>query len=193
MKMNTGLIFFLLGCLICSGFTQDKDVRFSDYQEMRKYVGELYNQKKYREAAEILSEALEQFPDHLFANSYNLALMYGHLGEHEKGVKSLLSCLEHDLWFGKYAFFSEEAWGSYKKLKSFQIFLEKNEVLWEKAQKKAKPDLLVVTPEGYESGKEYPLFIALFDNYQSIASKQNINRPCEHALPVNIRHSVALS
>ena len=169
MKKNVCLIFFLLGCLLHSGFAQEEEVRFSNYQEMRKHVGELYNQKKYREAAEILNAALAQFPDHLYANSYNLALMYGHLGEYEKGVKSLLFCLEHDLWFGKYAFFNEEVWGPYKKLKSFQDFIEQNEVLWKEAQKKARPDLLVVTPEGYEPGKEYPLFIALHGGNSNIA------------------------
>ena len=172
MKKCTCVIVLLCGCLICTVFTQDKDVRFSSYQEMRKHVGNLYNQKKYKEATEILREALTQFPDHLYANSYNLALMYGHLGEYEKGVKSLLSCLEHGLWFGKYAFYNEEVWGPYKKLESFQAFLEQNEVLWKDAQKKAKPDLLVVTPERYESGKEYPLFIALHGGNSNIANFQ---------------------
>ncbi|MGD8538480.1 MAG: hypothetical protein PVI66_07165, partial [Candidatus Aminicenantes bacterium] len=98
MKRCVCVIFLLLGCLVLSGLAQDAYVQFSSYQEMRKHVGELYSQKKYREAAEILRAALLQFPDHLFANSYNLALMYGHLGEYEKGVKSLLACLEHGLW-----------------------------------------------------------------------------------------------
>lgn len=170
MKKGACLIFFLLGCLLCSGFTQDDKALFSNYQEMRKHMGALYNQKKYREAAEILSEALARFPDHLYANSYNLALMYGHLGEYEKGVKVLSDCLDNALWFGKYAFYNEEAWGPYKKLKSFQLFLKKNEVLWKEAQKKAGPDLLVVTPEEYESGKEYPLFIALHGGNSNIAN-----------------------
>ena len=128
MKKSAVFIFFLLGGLIWSGLPQEK-IPFSSYQEMRKHVGDLYNQKKYGEAAELLREAINQFPDHLFANSYNLALMYGYLGEHEKGVKVLLFCLEHGLWFGKYAFFDDGAWGSYKKLQSFQAFLKKNELL----------------------------------------------------------------
>lgn len=170
MKKGACMIFFLLGCLICSGFIQDVKGRFSNYQEMRKHVGELYNQKRYREAAEVLNVALARFPDHLYANSYNLALMYGHLGEHEKGIKVLINCLDHDLWFGKYAFYNEEAWGAYKKLENFQIFLKKNEAVWNEARKKAKPDLLVVTPEGYVSGKEYPLFIALHGGNSNIAN-----------------------
>jgi predicted esterase len=169
MKKSAFLIFFLLVGLICSGFPQEK-MPFSNYQEMRKHVGDLYNQKRYGEAAELLREAINRFPDHLFANSYNLALMYGYMGEHEKGIKALLSCLEQGLWFGKYAFFNDEAWGSYKKFQSFQVFLKKNEVLWKEAQKKEKPDLVVVTPEGYDPGKEYPLFIALHGGNSNVAN-----------------------
>jgi predicted esterase len=170
MKKTVCLILLLLGYLSYSGSAQKEEVQFSSYQEMRKHVGDLYSQKKYREASAILSESLARFPDHLYANSYNLALMYGHLGEHEKGVRILLNCLEHGLWFGKYAFYNEEAWEAYKKQKNFQIFLEKNEVLWKEAQKKSKPDLLVVTPDGYTQGKEYPLFIALHGGNSNIAN-----------------------
>jgi predicted esterase len=170
MKKSACLVILLLGCLILSGFSQERDARLSSYQEMRKHVGDLYSQKKYKEAAELLSEALTRFPDFLFANSYNLALMYGHLGEYEKGVNVLLNCLEHGFWFGKYAFFNEEAWGPYKKLKSFQAFIDNNNMLWKEAQKLAKPDLLVVTPEAYEPGKEYPLFVALHGGNSNIAN-----------------------
>jgi predicted esterase len=137
---------------------------------MRKHVGDLYSQKKYDEAADVLRKALAQFPDHLHANAYNLALMYGHLEEYDKGVEVLLYALEHGIWFGKYDFFNEKFWGPYKKLESFQNFLDQNSVFWDEAKKKAKGDLLVVTPAGYESGKEYPLFIALHGGNSNIAN-----------------------
>lgn len=169
MKKSVCLILFLLGCLLYAGFAQQDEVRFSDYHEMRKYVGELYSQKKYAEAAEVLKDALARFPENLHANAYNLALMYGHLSEPEKGVKVLLYALEHGVWFGKYDFFNEELWGPYKKLDSFKIFQKQNELLWKDAQKSAKAELLIVVPEDYTSGKEYPLFIALHGGNSNIA------------------------
>ena len=153
-----------------SGYSQQEEFRFSNYQEMRKYLGELYNQKRYGEAAAILEVALTRFPQQFFANSYNLALMYGHLGEYENGIDALSKCLEKGFWFGKYAFVNKDVWGPYKNLKSFQALLERNEMLWKEDQKKAKPDLLVETPEGYDSEKAYPLFIALHGGNSNIAN-----------------------
>jgi predicted esterase len=170
MKKSVCLILFLIGCFSYSGFAQQEEVPFSNYQEMRKHVGDLYSQKKYGEAVEVLRDALARFPDHLHANAYNLALMYGHLDEHEKGVTVMLYALEHGIWFGKYDFFNEEFWGPYKKLDSFKIFLKQNEVLWKEAQKGAKSDLFIVTPDGYASGREYPLFIALHGGNSNIAN-----------------------
>ncbi len=162
------LMLFLLGGILLSGLAQQKERSFKNYQDMRKYVGELYSQKKYSEAVDVLRNALARFPDHLHANAYNLALMYGHLGEHEKGIKVMQYALEHGIWFGKYDFYNEEIWGPYKKLESFQTFLDQNEVFWKEAQNKAKPELVIFAPEGYDDQKKYPLFIALHGGNSNI-------------------------
>ena len=46
---------------------------FADYATMRVHLGELNQQQRYEDAVELLESALEQFPDNVFANSYNLA------------------------------------------------------------------------------------------------------------------------
>jgi len=134
--------------------------QFSDYTEMRAYVGELYRQKNYKEAAEILTGALEEFPDHVHANSYNLALMLVHLNEFEKCVEVLNNALEREVWFGKYDFFAE-LWNPIKDLKAFKTFTKRNEDRLKKAGASAKPELFVFTPKNFIPDKKYPLFIAL--------------------------------
>jgi len=134
--------------------------QFSDYSKMRKYVGELYQQKNYKLAAEILENALAQFPDHVHANSYNLALMLVHLEEFEKCVQILNSSLDQGVWFGKYDFFAE-FWDPIKELELFIKFNTRNEELRKKAGKSVKPELFVFTPENFNRDKKYPLFIAL--------------------------------
>jgi predicted esterase len=168
MKKIIVAIVFILGCVIHSGSFQDKELSFTNYQDMRKYVGELYSQKKYSEAVDVLRDALARFPGHLHANAYNLALMYRYLGEYEKGVKVMQYALEHGIWFGKYDFYNEEIWGPYKELSSFKTFLNQNEVFWKEAQNKAKPELVMSTPEGYNDQKEYRLFIALHGGNSNI-------------------------
>jgi predicted esterase len=170
MEKRVCLIVVFAMCIYYFGFGHQEEFPFANYKEMRKHLAELYNQKKYGEAAAILKEALGRFPQQFFANSYNLALMYGHLGEYEKGTEVLSKCLKQGLWFGKYAFINKELWGPYKTLESFQAFLEENEILWKEAQKNAKPDLLVMTPEAYDSAREYPLFIALHGGNSNIAN-----------------------
>lgn len=139
--------------------TADKK-QFSDYSEMRAYVGELYRQKNYKEAAEILTCALEQFPDHVHANSYNLALMLVHLKEFEKCVEVLNNALDQGVWFGKYDFLAE-FWDPIKDLENYEEFSRRNEEQRKEAGASAKPELFVFTPANFTPDKKYPLFIAL--------------------------------
>ena len=137
-----------------------KKKQFSDYSEMRRYVGELYQQKNYKEAAEILAGALEQFPDHVHANSYNLALMLVHLKELAKCIDVLNSALDRGVWFGKYDFLAE-FWDPIKDLEAYKMFTTRNEGRLKEAAASVKPELFVFKPENFTPDKKYPLFIAL--------------------------------
>lgn len=170
LKKSQILFFFLLGSCVLSGVSQQKEFQFANYQDMRKYVGKLYSQKRYSEAVDVLNDALARFPDHLHANAYNLALMYGHLGKYEKGIKVMQYALEHGIWFGKYDFANEEIWRPYKELSSFKAFLNQNEMFWKEAQDKAKPELVIFPPKAYNDQKNYPLFIALHGGNSNIES-----------------------
>ena len=69
--------------LYALGAAEGRD--FTSYDEMRARFGELYRNGEYEEGARLLEEALELYPDHLFANAYNLAVVYGRLGRCERG------------------------------------------------------------------------------------------------------------
>jgi predicted esterase len=146
------------GLVFCQG--QDNKTEFTNYSEMRKHLGELFQQKKYKEAAELLESVLDRFPGHIEANTYNLALAYGFLKEYEKGTDALLYGLEHGIFFNRYAF-GNKLFAPFKELKKFSRFLDMNEIKIKEAQKNTKYELSIVTPEGYTKEKKYPLFIAL--------------------------------
>ncbi|MCJ7581172.1 MAG: hypothetical protein MUP98_11645 [Candidatus Aminicenantes bacterium] len=170
---SKGILFICLSFLfVCpfasfsSNFGQEEE--FTKYEEMRQHIGELYQQKKYQEAADLLERALDRFPEHILANTYNLSLMYTHLSEYTKSAQALLQGLEHEIFYSKYAF-GGEIWAPLKESDAFKKFEEQNEKMRIEAQKKAKPEILVLKPEGFSQSKKYPLFIALHGGGENIA------------------------
>ncbi len=140
--------------------TQEKKKEFSTYAEMRKHFGELYQQKRLKEAADLLEWGLTRFPDHLEANAFNLALVYGQLKEYDQGIKILKYALDRGVWFSIYLF-SQEFWEPFREREEFKEVIASNEALRQEAQKHTKPEILVLTPENSNMQKKFPLFIAL--------------------------------
>jgi predicted esterase len=160
-----------------SGQSDDPETQFSTYEDMRKHLGELFQQKKYREAAGLLEWALDHFPDHLLANTYNLALMQMYLEELEKSVQALHYGLDRHIFYSRFAF-GGDVWAPLRETDGFRKFEERNEAKIREAQKKARAEILVVEPEGFSESKQYPLFIALHGGGENIAAfKPNWTSP----------------
>ena len=154
------LCLLLLIAIPLSTQTQEKEKEFSTYAEMRRHFGELYQQKKLKEAADLLEWALTRFPDHLEANAFNLAFVYGQLKEYDKGIKILKYAFDRGVWFSIYMF-NQEDWAPFSEREEFKEMLARNEALRQETQKHTKPEILVLTPEKYNRQRKYPLFIAL--------------------------------
>lgn len=146
-----------------------EELKFSNYQDMRAYVGKLYQEKKFAEAAQVLEKALAQFPDRLRANAFNLALMRVHLKDFDKAAQGLRLAVDKGIFFNKYDFMAD-LWTPLKEQAAFKEFWTRNEAVAAEAQKRAKPEMVVVTPEGYDPGKKYPLFIALHGGGENIST-----------------------
>lgn len=157
MKKMTAILAFLAisGCCFATAAKS-----FATYQEMRQYLGQLIQEQKFVLAEEILQAAVKQFPDHLLANSYNLAYVRVRLKKLNGAVKTLTAANKQGIFFGIWDFTVPE-FAVLKPLKSFQTFEKKNGELLAAAQKQARMKLEVVTPEGYDTAKKYPLFLAL--------------------------------
>jgi predicted esterase len=152
--------------VVLEGQEQNKN-QFTTYQEMRAHAMKLYQKKEYAGAAEILEKALTQFPDHLHANTFNLALMYVLLDDAGKALKILEHGLDQGVLYGKYDFL-DEIWAPLRKLDGFHSFDRKNEAKRQELQKTAKPKLEVFVPENFSESKKYPLFIALHGGGENI-------------------------
>jgi len=169
MKRIIILLCFFIVVALSYGQNQEIIKTFTNYYDLREYFGSLYQQEKYKEAAAILEKHLDRFPDHIEANAFNLAFTYIQLEAYEKSMKTIQYALDSRIWFNIYAF-DHEAWEPVKKLKNFQNILSRNEKFRKEAQKLAKPDLLVITPDEYEDGVNYPLFIALHGGSSNIVN-----------------------
>jgi predicted esterase len=170
MKIRFLSLFILLGLGACGTILfaawKAKD-QWSSYEEMRAHVGQLYQEEKYAEAADVLEKAIDLFPDHLRANTYNLALMYVKLGASDKGIEALRKGLARGIWYGKHDFFAE-VWKPLKENEGFREIEKQNEVRRMEAQKNVKPRLEVAVPKDYSAGRKYPLFIALHGGGENI-------------------------
>jgi len=165
--MNAHMLLLIYGFAVFAFCAQYYDTTFKTYQDMRAHLIELYSQDKFNEAAELLLWAREEFPDYLFNNTYNLILMYARMEQYEKGIEALQYALDRGMWFAPY-FFETELWKPLTEQAGYDTIRIQSEVFKREAQMKAKPDLLVVTPDTFNPDKTYPLFIALHGGSENI-------------------------
>ncbi len=156
--------------LLAGGAGQDKREQ-GTYQDMRAYVGELYQQKKYAEAAAVLERAIDRFPDHVRANTYNLALMRVLTGEHDKALQALEEGLRRGVFYGLWDF-DRAIMVPLKARPGFNGFWKQNLARLEEAQSKAAMKVEVLTPAGYDPSRKYPLFLALHGGGENLAEFQ---------------------
>lgn len=160
------------------GFAGAQDPREQgSYAEMREYLGELYQQQKYAEGAALLERVLDRFPDHLLANTYNLAIMRSLAGDPSAGVAALEEGLRRGAFFGLWDF-DGVVLAPLKAAPEFAAFWERNLARLAEAQSKAAMKLEIVLPEGHDPARRYPLFIALHGGGEDIATfKPNWTSP----------------
>ena len=141
---------------------------FAGYKDMRAYLGELFEQKKYAEAAALLESVLDRYPDKVMANSYNLAAARVTLGQTGKAVEALEEGLRRGVFYGLWDF-TAGFWDPLRGMPRFEAFLAANRAKVDEASGKAVLLTDVVTPEGYDPSRRYPLFIALHGGGETMA------------------------
>ena len=141
---------------------------FATYPEMRAHLGQLFEQKKYAEAASLLESVLDLFPENILANTFNLAAARAYLGEADKAVAALEEGHRRGVFYGTWDF-GAELWAPVKGSPRFDAFWKENEARIAEASRRAIVKIEVETPAGYDPARTYPLFIALHGGGESIA------------------------
>jgi predicted esterase len=132
---------------------------FSTFEELSAIVGGLWNEGQPQRAIEILERAKDRFPDRQYDMIFSLGYSYLLIGDHENALLVLEEGLESGFWF----VFPLETpvIRPLVGLPRFQRIVAESERMRGEAQAQCKPRSDVVTPEGYSSESQYPLFIAL--------------------------------
>jgi acetyl esterase/lipase len=168
MKERGIVVVILLGLLTGTAARGQEKNEFADYKDMRAYLGELFEQKNYAEAAALLESVLDRFPGNVVANTFNLAAARLYLGQNDKAVDALEDGLRRGIFYGLWDFIAE-FWNPVRETPRFQAFLKANQARVEEASRKAVLLTDVVTPEGYDPARKYPLFIALHGGGETMA------------------------
>lgn len=148
--------------------SQDKREQGS-YAEMRAYLGELFEQKNYAEAAAMLERVLDRFPENVRANAFNLAVARVYLGQPDKAIDALEVGLRRGIFYSRWDF-DGEVMSPLKQNARFAAFWKANLDRLAEADRKSTMRLEVVTPPGYDATKRYPLFVALHGGGETIAA-----------------------
>ncbi len=132
-----------------------------NYHEVRNEVFVLYNQGKYKEAIAILENVKNTFPEQLEAITFNLSILYMRDNQGEKSLNLLKHGLKNGIIYPIWA--DDKTWSPLHQFEEFKEIVKENERLRKEASAKTKPQIEVITPEGYskEKKEKYPLFIAL--------------------------------
>ena len=165
--------FAFLGIVLCSlslaaSLPGQEKRDFASYKEMREYLGTLFQQKKFAEAASLLEGVLDQFPDNVVANTYNLAAARASLGDADKAIGALEEGHRRGIFYGIWDF-AGQLWEPLKASPRFEAFWKENQARIEEAQQKTPMTIEAMTPAGYDPAKKYPLFIALHGGGESTA------------------------
>jgi len=168
MKLSKSSIVLLvilccfIGSMMLAGpeSNEKQAVKKSEYQIFYQQLTKLFREKKNEDAVKLIEDNLKRFPEKIVSMSYNMAYFCGQLNHFKKGIKYLKKAHRKGYWFNPWSL-NGPAFQPYKKLKSFDKILKKNDELKNAAEKKAKYKIKIVLPEGYDNTREYPLFMAL--------------------------------
>jgi predicted esterase len=134
---------------------------YSSYQEAETIAVQLFYQQKHQENIELLKDLMEKFPGKLHEIAWSLALNYCLNGQYEKSLETFDYGLKKGIFFPFHP--KINIWESLEKydMERFKKIKEKTRQLRDQAQKKAKPEIEILTPEKYSQNEKYPLFIVL--------------------------------
>ncbi len=125
----------------------------------------LFDSHRIEEGIRLLKEMKLRYPDHLFANTYNLALFHALLGEYDDAMTVWEKGLDAGVW---YMIDTElEVFSPLRGNKRFERIVARCHARREEAKRHAVARFEVELPRAYDEARRYPLFVVLHDGNSS--------------------------
>ncbi|QVK17605.1 hypothetical protein KHQ81_12210 [Mycoplasmatota bacterium] len=139
------------------------------YSQLEKDFVELLEQENYREAVNLLGRASEllsckEYEEHYFDIHFNKARFSTNCKMYDECIEILINLVEQ-------GYACPLDWKRFEPLKEdirFAKLKKMNDLIFHNTEKKSKPEYVVHLPEGYTENKQYPLFLNLHGDGESI-------------------------
>ena len=132
-----------------------------DFYNLQKQIFELYNLGKYRDALTLAEKAAAGFPGKDDRTTYWKACLRSRLGELGEALQVLNEATRRGLWWSEEALKTETDLDPVRERPEFKIFLAECVRMKHIADRTAKPELTVLTPNDYSPREVRPVMIAL--------------------------------
>jgi dienelactone hydrolase len=152
-----------------------------EYQQMRKQLQELFDNKDFEGAVSQAKKIKEKFaddPDHYVASYFNLSFFQASCKQIDNCVTTLEEGFTKGIWWTEETLKDFINYDLLKANERFKAILQKFNETFKKEKELAKLEWVVRTPDDYNSNKSYPLLISLhwgnsspetFEQYWKIA------------------------
>jgi predicted esterase len=131
----------------------------------RAQLLELYNQKRYRDALDLLERGWENFPQRGLMYHWKMCLA-AQAGEPAIAINAFREALDHGHWYPEQLVREDEDLQSLQGVPEYEELVAVSVRRYAAAEASAKPELLVVPPPG-TSSSPMPLLIGLHGNSQT--------------------------
>ena len=139
-------------------------MNYENYRQLDADVDKLFAEKKYAQAIVLLEIARQHFPEFIDEILWYQAIIYVLSGRHDHCLTTLEEIISKGL-------FNQLEWDVLDPVRDnarFKTVFEANQRLLAEAQKNARMQYRIFTPDGYNPQMQYPLFIALHGNGDSL-------------------------
>ncbi len=131
-----------------------------DFHRIRGSVLNLHREGRYQDALQVAAKAREQFPGK-GETSYWIACLQCRLDDPEGALRTLQRAVKNGHWWSARWLTQDPDLEPLRDRPLFQEIVAESRRRREEAQAGARPELLVLPPENYESKEAFPLLLTL--------------------------------
>jgi predicted esterase len=133
----------------------------NDFLTSRNTLFELYFEGNYKEGFKLSEILYKNFPDKITDTAFWVACFSSLTKNRDRAIKVLNESLDKGIWWSPAMILGETDFNFIKEEKEFKDIVERCMVLFEKAQKKTKPECLIFTPKTFDTSGTNKLFMAI--------------------------------